>query len=217
MSFILDALKKSEAERQNQAGASISTTPRAQQRTQLPGWAMALMATLSLAVIALGWAWWQAQPSPGSEQPTAVDRPVAAPAGGPVQNLATVARRSTPAAGKELTSDAGDQPPRRAEAELHTTTTALEAPPVNPTPSVTVSAGATLPTNADLTAQGIALPDMNLDIHVFSGNPAERFVFINSSKYREGDRLRDGPRVEEITAEGVILNNQGISFLLPRD
>ena len=37
-------------------------------------------------------------------------------------------------------------------------------------------------------------------------------------EYREGDRLRDGgPRVEEITAEGVILSHQGISFLLPRD
>ncbi len=76
---------------------------------------------------------------------------------------------------------------------------------------------AALPTNADLAAQGITLPELNLDIHVFSSNQTERFVFINASKYREGDRLQDGPRVDEIRADGVVLQHQGISFLLPRD
>ena len=79
------------------------------------------------------------------------------------------------------------------------------------------STSAALPSAAELAVQGIALPDMNLDIHVYSSARAERFVFINSAKYREGDRLRDGPRVDEITADGVILSYQGESFKLPRD
>ena len=211
MSFILDALKKSEAERQNQAGASISTTPRAAARSQLPAWAVALLGALSVAVVALGLAWWQAQRSPPPQAPPssmgAENGPVAAPAGGPVRNLAAVARRSNAPGDTPLTGDPAATDTRN--------------PSPSPQPSVerqpSVATASSLPTNADLAAQGITLPDMNLDIHVFSGNQAERFVFINSTKYREGDRLRDGPRVEEITAAGVILNHQGISFLLPRD
>ena len=97
MSFILDALKKSEAERQNRAGAAISTTPRASQQTRLPAWAVALMGALSMAVVMLAWAWWRSQPTAnGPRRPVAAptaESPVAAPASGPVRDLAAEARR----------------------------------------------------------------------------------------------------------------------------
>jgi general secretion pathway protein B len=73
-----------------------------------------------------------------------------------------------------------------------------------------------LPTLNDLTASGTALPQLHLDIHVHSGNPAERFVFVNMRKYVEGQTLNEGPAVERITDEGVILNHRGLRFLLPR-
>jgi general secretion pathway protein B len=77
---------------------------------------------------------------------------------------------------------------------------------------------ATLPTIYEVVADGsIVLPELHLDIHVFSEVPADRFVFINMSKQREQSQLSEGPLVEEITPDGVVLAYRGKSFLLPRD
>jgi general secretion pathway protein B len=73
-----------------------------------------------------------------------------------------------------------------------------------------------LPSSMDLAAAGTTLPEMHLDIHVFSAKPAERFVFVNMRKYTEGQALKEGPTVERITPDGAILNQQGLRFLLPR-
>ena len=42
------------------------------------------------------------------------------------------------------------------------------------------------------------IPPLHIDIHVFSANPAERFVFINNRKYVEGATLTEGPVLERI-------------------
>jgi general secretion pathway protein B len=73
-----------------------------------------------------------------------------------------------------------------------------------------------LPTLDDLTANGTNLPEMHLDIHVNAQNASERFVFVNMRKYLEGETLKEGPSVERIVNEGVILNQRGLRFLLPR-
>ncbi|HKE92811.1 MAG TPA: general secretion pathway protein GspB, partial [Povalibacter sp.] len=73
-----------------------------------------------------------------------------------------------------------------------------------------------LPTATGLSAAGTSLPEMRLDIHVYSNTPAERFVFINMRKYTEGQTLSEGPTLERITPDGAILNQQGLRFLLPR-
>jgi general secretion pathway protein B len=70
----------------------------------------------------------------------------------------------------------------------------------------------------ELRANGtVLLPDLHLDIHVYSENPADRFVFVNMTKYRERAKLTEGPVVKEITPEGVVLEHLGNSFLLPRE
>ncbi len=61
-----------------------------------------------------------------------------------------------------------------------------------------------------------ALPDLHLDVHVFATKPADRFVYINMRKYREGDTLEEGPTLERIRRDGVILNFHGLRFVLPR-
>mgnify|MGYP003320012269 FL=1 len=58
---------------------------------------------------------------------------------------------------------------------------------------------------------------MHIDIHVFSEIPSERFVFINMKKYFEGEELQEGLLVESITEEGVLLRQQDITFLLPKN
>jgi general secretion pathway protein B len=70
----------------------------------------------------------------------------------------------------------------------------------------------------ELRANGeLELADMHVDIHVFSDVPAERFVFINMDKHREGSTLKEGPTVREITVDGVVLEYRGRKFMLPRE
>ena len=90
---------------------------------------------------------------------------------------------------------------------------ARQAPAPAPAPSAT-----RLPSFQDLQLRGeLSLAPMHLDIHVYSDNPAERFVFINMRKYKEGDKTSEGPVVDRIDTGGAILSHQGRRFLLPRD
>ncbi len=61
-----------------------------------------------------------------------------------------------------------------------------------------------------------ALPELHLDVHVYATNPSDRFVYINMRKYHEGATLQEGPVLERIRRDGVILNFQGLRFVLPR-
>jgi general secretion pathway protein B len=70
------------------------------------------------------------------------------------------------------------------------------------------------PSRDEVIARGTQLPDLRLDMHVYATNPAERFVFINMRKLREGDSLPDGVRVEAITPTGARLAFRGTHFTL---
>ena len=90
--------------------------------------------------------------------------------------------------------------------------------PAATTPAPATSSGERVPTIEELRLNGsLQLPDLHIDIHVYSDNPDERFVFVNMAKHREQSQLDEGPVVREITAEGVILQYQGRSFLLSRE
>jgi general secretion pathway protein B len=74
-----------------------------------------------------------------------------------------------------------------------------------------------LPSISEINLTGAqALPELHLDVHVYSTKPADRFVYINMRKYHEGAALQEGPTVEHIRRDGVVLNYQGLRFLLPR-
>jgi hypothetical protein len=74
-----------------------------------------------------------------------------------------------------------------------------------------------LPSISELNLSGPqALPELHLDVHVFATKPSERFVYINMRKYREGATLEEGPLLERIRRDGVVLNFQGVRFVLPR-
>jgi general secretion pathway protein B len=61
-----------------------------------------------------------------------------------------------------------------------------------------------------------ALANLHLDVHVYATQPSERFVYINMRKYREGATLAEGPVLERIRRDGVVLSYQGLRFVLPR-
>lgn len=53
---------------------------------------------------------------------------------------------------------------------------------------------------------------LRLDVHVFADLAENRFVLLNMRKYYEGQRLQEGPVLDEITPEGVILSFRGQRF-----
>jgi len=62
-----------------------------------------------------------------------------------------------------------------------------------------------------------SVPVLTLTVHVYSESPAQRFVFINDRRYREGQQLKEGPKLESIQPRGVILSWKGKRFLLVGD
>jgi general secretion pathway protein B len=89
--------------------------------------------------------------------------------------------------------------------------------PPSASPPIQAKSMATIPTIDQLRLDGsLQLAELHLDIHVYSDDPAGRFVFINMVKHREQSRIAEGPVVKEITSDGVILAYQGKTFLLPR-
>ena len=204
MSFILDALKKSEADRQRQGAPGIASIPESGRREPGPRWIWIIMALLAvnLAVL-LGIVF-----KPGG------DHSAAEAVQTPPPRLTSSTQLIEPAP-QAVT---GTIENTRAE----TTETVVEQaaaaplPATTPTPRQTVTEG--LKTFGELRAGGmLQLPDMHIDIHVYSGQPADRFVFVNMRKYRESATLIEGPVVSEITPDGVVLNYQGLQFLLPRE
>jgi general secretion pathway protein B len=73
-----------------------------------------------------------------------------------------------------------------------------------------------LPTADEISARG-GVPELHLDLHVYGARTQDRFIFVNSRKYREGDTLQEGPIVEQITESGAVLNYKGSRFILSRD
>ena len=58
---------------------------------------------------------------------------------------------------------------------------------------------------------------LRLDVHVYAEQADRRFVLINMKKYREGDRLAEGPSLEFITPTGIVLAHRGERFRMDRD
>ena len=216
MSFILDALKKSEAERQRQAGPALLEMRVVAPRRRWPLWALVVGVLLVVNVLALAWFALRSTTTAGrgpmnittAATPPAAITSVAAEA-------ATAAMAPTTggphAPGSALTTPAGATDPQPAPVEGDNPAD-LE-PAVNSVPSTAplVPEGASLQNYAELNGK---LPELRLDLHVYAAKPAERYAFINMHKVREGDLTPEGVRVLQITSEGVVLDYRGTEFLL---
>jgi len=201
MSFILDALKKSETERQQQTGAEFSAVPSGSGDSQPFKWLWILAVLLLVNVVVLVGILLRPDPA-ADEQATNGDAP-------PQQ-----AQTSEPSFEERVAAAKQNQ------SEL---TTTPEAEP-EPQPETAASQPATRsPAARVLTIDEVRLngtlqiSDLHLDIHVYSDDPGERFVFINMAKHRERSQLEEGPVVVEIRPDGVVLEYQATTFLLPRE
>ena len=221
MSFILDALKKSEADRQEKSTPDISDVPTAAapSRSGLGAWY--LVGFLSIVVVALIAVLLRPAKGPApivSQELTLPARGEPAPERAP-PSTSTDTVLPDPPASREDSRPAPEPPPRAEPAPSEPVARAPQPAPASETQaaSPTVRDEPYLTFN-DLRATGsIDLPDLHIDLHVFSEEPGNRFVFINMNQYRENAVLTEGPRLREITSDGVLLEYVGTTFLLPRD
>jgi general secretion pathway protein B len=230
VSFILDALRKSEHERQRSSLPGLSQVPVATPQPQLPRWAIVVMGALAGVVLVLGAAWWQSTRTPAEpagesaqivERSIELPRPTSAAVPQyPVSSRAAAPNAFAPAPAPSLAGAAG-----AAAAQVETTPAGTDPPAAAPSSAPSSAParldvptdGVTLPSAAALAAEGIAVPPLRLELHAFSSRPHERFVFINGRKYVEGERLVEGPQVVSIAPTGAVLAHAGRQFLLVQD
>lgn len=286
MSFILDALRKSEHARQRQTGPGLAEVPVAAPRSKTNVWATAAVALLVVNLLAVGVlllrrAQQQDATATDAAVATAAAPPAAPPAASPAASPGTSgaatsanptlaaappasaqvpaitqsaqtpsplparndAARRNPLADEVGTADSSYESSRQAAAATvpagppavvnsaagtkrgsvvyapvpEAADVPYAAPPTEPAvQSAAAPARETLPGADELTARG-SLPALHLDLHVYAAQSQQRFIFVNSRKYREGDTLTEGPVVEQITADGAVLNFRGSRFKLAND
>ena len=241
MSFILDALKKSEAERQRQAGPALLEMRVVAPQRRLPLWAIGLGVLLAINVLVLGW--FALRPAAPSTTPAAVPAAVATPAppaGDRTAPPATVAPpvgaalRATgsgvPGAGAEGAGTAGvTASAGRSGADVDESDADLEPAVAPGTPGAAAAqaagpqaAGGAREESASHGLQNYVelagrIPPLRLDLHVYAANPAERYAFINMHRLREGESTPEGVQVKQITRDGVVLDYRGTGFFLGHD
>jgi general secretion pathway protein B len=241
MSFILDALKKSELERQRQSTPGLIEMPAAARRRGVPVWVWVLVGLLCVNVAFLlilllrsGSAGTAASRPEAARNSSPVPAPVPAPAAAAPAADHFSPMDTPPVYAPEIPVQedvAGSLPdpsmpkldaPPRAVPPLHAArhTDAGHADAGRPDPVLNDDPpddDEMLPSISELNLTGNqSLPDIHLDVHVYASRPADRFVYINMRKYREGAVLQEGPTLERIRRDGVILNYNGLRFLVPR-
>jgi general secretion pathway protein B len=230
MSLILDALRKSEAERRRgQAPDLHSPSPllmRAPPRRR-SAWPVVFAGIAMLGLAAAAW-WWlpprqadapsdvtPAAGRPSMDAETTIDTPPApalTPIPSPVAAAPPPPRIQEPVPAPTLpepdviqpaaVGPAGQTPP----IAVASAAAAVSAEPADPD----------LPTLSALSsAQRAAMPPLKMSMHVWAELPADRFVIIDGQRVGEGSRL-PGAVVAQIRRDGVVLDVDGRLYLLPR-
>jgi len=210
MSYILDALRKAEQERtfgHTPTLDSIYAPPPSRQRFW--PWLLAAVILSNVTVAAVVWWFWRQDLSPAAVATTvspevapAPDEPVIEPAfePDPVALSAPVSLPSQP-----ITPD----PPPEVFEDVPFAPVEIASAPLSTAPDPAVPEWNSLPVEFRQ-----SMPFLNLDIHIYSDDPTKRFVLINSQRYHEGERLAEGPQLEMITVDGVVLSHRGRRFMI---
>lgn len=237
MSYILDALRKSQQARQPGTTPRTGAVHNISLALPVSGWWLALGVVLLFALLAAAYLFWRNVagnlPSPASDSvtsgpaeavpvpdsaptsPVAVQKPVPVPEAPakeitPVADLAEQAKVPVPVA-----------PPKKimaARPEKKSATIRL------PDAGKVVAAEPALPLVTDDTPllqqmpQDFqhSLPSLAVTIHVYSHEESQRILFINNREYQKGSRMEGGIRVEDIVPDGAVLSFRGERFKLSR-
>jgi len=219
MSFILDALRKSEIERQRQSGPSMAEFPVAREDRRLPVALVVIgfLLAVNLAVVLYFLLRDDAAAPPPATTPAATSaaaQPALPPAAQPSPAV------PSPLESEALSADEYDTEPPAVYYEPP-----MAQAPGAPDPTLLPRVGADTGVGPGVTTAGdefsavaaaTGLPELTVDLHIYATDPAKRAIFINGHRYTRGARLVEGPLVEDITPDGALLSYRGRRFLLPR-
>ena len=205
MSFILDALRRAEQERNLGKAPSLQATTSVEPKTKqniLWPWG-AIIVVLLCSNILLWTQWWQ-KFLPGSSIVQ-------------LEKTSLELAEESPAVIDQITKKTANQVlPDSVWIENNVNPLVeVESLSSKPLTQKSLTSSKTL-----LPYQALSLdarqnfPDLSLDIHVFSDKPERRFVLLNGKRYQQGDWLDEGPLLESITEQGVILVYQDQRFEL---
>lgn len=228
MSYILDALKKVDQEREFGAVPGLATPHEVDHvRRRPPRWPWVLAALLSVNIVLVALlllnrdaeAPGAAQATPEWQQPAAGDAmldretpedstgPEPTPGGtAPSKEIQPFSIGELAASPKPLNSQIPDplsRPEEAVEKRLET------AAPANAAPQL--QSWYELPQEFRMK---LSLP--RLDLHVYSEDPQNRFILVKLQKYREGETLESGLLLEEILPEGMVMSYLGERFMVEK-
>lgn len=228
MSYILDALRKSEQERQPGTPARPGGPVHNVSLPSRGGWLLVIGIILLLILLAAAVVFWhstvkrisseaavaatsptEAPPAaPPATEPAAVIPPpvMAVKRESPVRDLAE--QTQVPVS---ITSKKPRTAPRRKVA-------AIEQRPSSQAdgPAVLLETDNTPLLQQMPPEMQRAIPPMAVTIHVYTPQASQRILFINNREYHQGSLIEGGARVEAIVPDGAILSYQGERFKLPR-
>jgi len=221
MSYILDALKKADAERERRGvpdlHAETAATDLADEARSAAGvWRGVALGALGLLLAgALLW-WWLGSPPAREETPLATAPP--APVAVSPSPAAAVPPTPMPAPAPAAASGSGPMqaPPTVIVPPAPAATAAVATAPASSGPAPTSAvADARVPTLDELAPElRRQLPALVVGGSVYSTSAASRMVIINNPVLREGDRVADGLTVERIGPKGTVLSMGGTRFEL---
>jgi len=197
MSFILDALKKAESERNRASGPVLVDVRIAPPRRRLPAWAWVIGGVLLANLSVLAWMMFH-RPAPSAR--TAASPPAAVAPATPDPTPAMAPSAPVPASSTEATT------------QTVPTQTPVPSPQIPVTQPTDVRR---LPTARELQASGVSLPPLLMNLHAYDPTPSLRYVLLNGMRLTEGEFTPDGIKVETIVEGGVVLEARGQRFLLP--
>lgn len=202
MSSILDALKKSE--RQRNLGRDLIFRNTAPDSPARPAWLLyAVLGGLLLLALVIAVLVFFGQATPREGVTTLPSATVAKPE---LNTPAPVA----PASRAETAQDLLEQARAARPAPARKAATAAEA-------TIAVEESGEAPWLSSLPeAYRSSLPPLEVNIHVYSPQESQRIVYINNRQVQQGERIQAGVMVEEVVHDGVVLRFRGQRFKLPR-
>lgn len=221
MSYILDALRKSEQQRHHGATPTLLTAQAtapipAQPRVSMNAW---LVAALLGAGILIGWLRpWQREaeapmPKPMAAQPqppTPAPRLHAPDASGKPAPEREDARRESVApalAGQGTRAGMGRENAANTANTLSGPASLAAGDPAEAAGENSAMSAGDLP--SPLREE---IPNITISFHVYASKPADRRVMINNELLRQGDGFPPGLVVEQITPDGVVIGYKGFRF-----
>ena len=226
MSLILDALRKSEAERRRGQAPSLYAQAPVPSTRPRPAWhylAAAGFGVLLLMGLATYWLRDDA-PVTKDELVQAADEPSPVP---PIQTSGAPATAPPPPAAEAAplpAAPASAAAPSVDALVKPTPAKPVDAPAAAPTLVAAPAAAPAAPAAAEEALPPVAvldpsmrssLPPMKLSMHVYNVDPTRRFAILDGQRVTEGSQI-GAAIVLEIRRDGVVLDVAGRRVLLPR-